>query len=800
MNRKCYKKTLYPPPFKNDLATCERERKLVYFFLSLLVTFWMLWPDIVISQEAEAEVTCPKFYASNGNIYCGADSEHSGDISVIARHADIPGAIDISHKTTFTEQAINVVPGIFVKHSGDTTGNAIIQTSMGTYVVTADNLSALQAQRFSSGSGDIIITATDTDITTNGAGAARGILAQHQGTGGGISIDFSGGSITTKGADARGIAGWLYPTNARAVGDRGNVDIRVSNSRIATEDAIGIQGFISGNAAGDIRITATGTDITTERKSQSDAIADRGILAVHAGTGGGISIDFSGGSITTKGDVARGIEGRITNTNNDGDISLRFTGGTMETSGDGSHGIYATHQGTGDVIITFGSSITTEGADSHGIYSSTTSGSSTVHIDGRVMGGTGMGAGVYISGGGSVTIGPNGFLGSAAEESVAIRSENGDIDINILSDDDRPWELLGGNIVNDGGETALAVNGMALFGSENGVQDVWAPSGLHVVRLNSDLDFSLLDFSQEEAWISHYHPRVGVHEALPGAIRRIHTVPCRFTSNRRVAVDICGGRGEYTPNRSDTGMNYTYDQRTIQAHLKWPLSDQITGWLGGRLVNGEAEVSTTVGQGKLKVRGPGLYGGVHLERDNNYYGEARVSWSRYDAELSAGISGNDDQLSFASNTEGKAYSLELEAGRHFALENGTKLTGRGWYHLAGASVDPFDDSQDTSVSAEDKQGKVGLGLNAVRERELVRDESYLVLRGGIGLEQVLSDDSMVTIGEATISNAARKSRLLLDVGGEYHRDNLEIHGEVFAHGLAADDTIFGLKVGMNWSF
>jgi len=323
---------------------------------------------------------------------------------------------------------------------------------------------------------------------------------------------------------------------------------------------------------------------------------------------------------------------------------------------------------------------------------------------------------------------------------------------------------------------------------------------LHVVRLNSDLDFSLLDFSQEEAWISHYHPRVGVHEALPGAIRRIHTVPCRFTSNRRVAVDICGGRGEYTPNRSDTSMNYTYDQRTIQAHLKWPLSDQITGWLGGRLVNGEAEVSTTVGQGKLKVRGPGLYGGVHLERDNNYYGEARVSWSRYDAELSAGISGNDDQLSFASNTEGKAYSLELEAGRHFALENGTKLTGRGWYHLAGASVDPFDDSQDTSVSAEDKQGKVGLGLNAVRERELVRDESYLVLRGGIGLEQVLSDDSMVTIGEATISNAARKSRLLLDVGGEYHRDNLEIHGEVFAHGLAADDTVFGLKVGMNWSF
>ena len=766
------------------------------------------------------------------------DTESYGIVGYNQGTGDV--SIDMSDGT-ITTNGSNAY-GIYGLHQG--TGNVSIDMSGGRITTTGSGAHGILGRINSTSSdGDITLRFTGGSIETKGT-TSHGIYGLHRGTGN-VSIDMSGGRITTTGSSAHGILGRIEsPTNDNDITLRftggsietmdtesygiyglhqgtGDVSIDMSGGRIITtgSSAFGIYGWINSTSSdGDITLRFTGGSIETKGTTSHGIVGDNqgtgdvsidmsdgtittngsnayGIYGLHRGTGN-VSIDMSGGRITTTGSGAHGILGWINSTSSDGDITLRFTGGSIETSGTESHGILVYNQGTGDVSIDMsGGTITAGGLNAHGIYSRTASGSSTVRIDGRVMGGTGTGAGVYISGGGSVIIGPDGFVGS--ESGTAIGSAD-ELTVNLLSNDGKPWKRLGGRFINNSGDTTLAVNGVDLY--QNGVLDSWASSGFHQVRLNSLYDFSTLDFSRKEAWLSRYGVNAGLYESLPGAIRRIHTFPCRFSSNRRVAIDICGGRGKYTPDRSDTGMKYTYDQRAIQAHLKGPLSDRLTGWVGGRVVNGEAEVTTTVGRGRLKVSGPGLYGGVHLELDNNYYGEARVSWYRYDAEMSARVTGDDDAEPITANADGNAYSLEIEGGRHFTLNNGMQLTGRGWYHLAKASVNSFRDSLNTLVSAEDKQVKVGLGLNLVRKRALVRENRFLVLRGGVGLEHVVSDDSKATTVGATINNTAKDNRLLLDVRGEYHRENLEIHGEVFAYGLVADDTVFGLKVGMNWSF
>ena len=847
--KKCTFSRVKMPENSSLHPACLSILRTILFFL---VSLWVFPPDTVISQEAE--VNCPtslEFDQSSGTITCQAqDLKEPDDVIIEVRNATIPGSQIKILPTPQTYQPVVLnefhygIQGQFALGDGTGEGGDIIirlndvtisdvsvfaigashsrkgdisiSSTMGTYETTTDNSNGISAQHHNT--GDISISSSDTKIITRGDNS-RGIIARHNGDGN-INLSFSETGISTEGERGYGIYG--FHTGS------GDIDIQTNGGNISTEGerGYGIYGLHykrDGSNSGNLRISTNGGSIETIEDTAY------GILGFHSGDGD-IDIQTNGGTIKTSGTNSYGIYGL--HQGDTGDIRITSVKSSIETNGDRTHGIVVYQSGTGSSYAEV-EHINVQGADAHGLrFGRIKSGTTDeieraapldvngyrkqiAHISGRVMGGTGSGAGVYMAGGGRVTIGPQGFLGAQSGVAILAEGNNGNnsprkLHVNLEEFNGRPWERLGGRIVNEGSgieaETILAVNGVNVF--HNSPMDVWAPSGLHVARLNPDNDFEgLPDFSSQDAWLSDFHPRAGVYEALPGAIRRIHTVPCRFSSNRRATVDICGGRGEYTPERSGTGMKYTYDQRSFQAHLKMPLSDEITGWLGGRLVNGEADVTTTLGHGQLKVRGPGLYGGLHIERDNNHYGEARLSWSRYDAEMSARLSSDGDAEQVAAITEGKAYSLELEAGRHFVLKNGMQLTGRGWYSIAGASVDPFlddnpiPDSEDTMVSAEDRQSKVGLGLNLVRTRELVRDDSYLVLRGGLGLERVIKDDNMASAGGVTLGSAARENRVLVDVGGDWHRgDNVIVSGEVFAHGLVADDTVFGLKVGMNWSF
>ncbi|MCY4186478.1 MAG: hypothetical protein OXC82_06535 [Rhodobacteraceae bacterium] len=40
-----------------------------------------------------------------------------------------------------------------------------------------------------------------------------------------------------------------------------------------------------------------------------------------------------------------------------------------------------------------------------------------------------------------------------------------------------------------------------------------------------------------------------------------------FSSTWQSSVGACGGRGKFTPKKSDSGMGYSYDSNAIQAHI-----------------------------------------------------------------------------------------------------------------------------------------------------------------------------------------------------------------------------------------
>ncbi len=763
-------------------------------FILFLFTWTVLLSVIVSAQTPD----CPNPLPSG--MICEAIQSNSGEsdenINIEESEITIETTEDFAHGIWGIHQDrghINIVfsgegittkgkqtHGIHGYHSG--TGDINIKFSGGSITTEGDYAHGILGSKRLAGTGMIDIDFSGGSITTKGENA-HGIHVGFTGNGE-VYIDFTSGSISTMGDSAVGIAGYRS--------EIGNININFLGGRITTMGDNGRGIFSRHRGTGEINIIFSGGSISTNGNNANGITGEQD---PRPGTGN-INIDFTAGSITTKGENAYGILGWYRDTDSS-DVDIDFVGGSIITSGQNAHGIYGINQGTGDVYIMTGegSSIITTGNESYGIYARGPT--NIIRIFGRVMGGK---AGLNILGKGEVTIGPNGFVGSG--EGVAIRAD-GILHVNLLSTNGKPWEHFGGRFDVSKPDTTLSVNRVVLLEREE-FQDVWAPSGFHEVKLNPEFshDTNSFDFSQEEAWLSRYGINAGLFEALPGAIRRIHMFSCGFTTNRQSSTSVCDGRGQYIPKGSDTGMSYSYNQNTFQTHIARPLSDQMTGWIGGRLVNGETKVTSVRGQGQLKIKGSGLYGGVHLERDNNIYLQTQFSWSRYDAGLSPTPAEGEETTANTTSANGEAYSLGIEAGKVFELDNGIQLMGLGWYHQAGASVDALGYTQlDNLVSGKDRQSKIGLGLRVIRTMELVRDESYLELRGVIGLEHVLGQDSHATWSGTKISNVAKENRLLVDLGSDYNMGNhLVVGGDIFAHGLLSDDTIYGLKVGIIWSF
>ncbi|MCY3803480.1 MAG: autotransporter domain-containing protein [Gammaproteobacteria bacterium] len=385
----------------------------------------------------------------------------SGDIEVKLRERAI---IDVSGRRS---------RGIRITHDGE-----------GNVEVTLESASAIRAQGDTEGDGIAVEHYVKGNVTIDllagtAINASRiGVYQQQQGQTTDAeefdsSLSLQGSTITSAG---RGI--W----NTRAVG-RGDARTTVKDSSTIVTTGRGSYGIYTGReglatVSGDVIIDVRDSTIRTESTATNDQgqTASYGIQGYNSGTGN-VDIDVQDGSITTAGAY--------------------------------SHGIYGLHEGTGDIDIALRGPITVSGAGARGVQMGRLSGDApgrvagldangyrrqTVTVNGAI---TSAAEGVFLAGGGRVILGPSGSITSGSDiailatgtvpavaddpqtigidESMAAIAPKLRVDLNpggAQMAGTGNWlaaALGGGWILNDGGGTAIYVNGEKLHDADTGV-------------------------------------------------------------------------------------------------------------------------------------------------------------------------------------------------------------------------------------------------------------------------------------------------------------------------------------------
>ncbi|MCY3803025.1 MAG: autotransporter outer membrane beta-barrel domain-containing protein [Gammaproteobacteria bacterium] len=475
----------------------------------------------------------------------GVKASHEGtadvDIGVSASSADTPSTIDTTgdrapgvhgvhigtgnNSVTVTDTAITTQGlesrGVYAQHAGS--GDVEIDVQDTTIETTGDRSDGIDGSHRGAGAGDIEIDVQDTTIDTAGQGA-YGIYSTSEGNTEPHSalIKTRRTTITTMGDDTHGI--WV-----RNETDGGNITIDGEDDSITTNglNAHGIYGYHVGE--GKISILLRDLAITTQSTALHPNWGDtfsNGIWARHEGTGD-VEVELQGGTVDTKGAYSYGVYGRLGSTTNGGTLSIETgSGNAITTTGDSGHGIVAYHYGTSEdtslITIDVGGSIDASGSGAQGVRVGALNADGapervaaigtdgyrrqTVTVDGSV---SSAAEGVFLAGGGKVVIGSQGSIDSDSGVAIlatgtvaAVPEDSTDpnnvipaipaippklrVDLSLAGR--RVAQVLGDNwIINDGGETTLAVNNVVLHDGATGVvADAVARNGAWNVRMREE--------------------------------------------------------------------------------------------------------------------------------------------------------------------------------------------------------------------------------------------------------------------------------------------------------------------------
>ena len=488
------------------------------------------------------------------------------------------------------------------------------------------------------------------------------------------------------------------------------------------------------------------------------------------------------------------------------------------------HAISAPGTDIGAIFIDVGGSVTAGGAEAHGIAAGelddngAVTGASppgangyrrqTMRVNGRVQGGSGDGAGIFLAGGGRVFIGPRGLVGALS--GVAIRAAGATVVdgetlprkllVHLTPDGRSPAALLDGIIVNDGGVTVYAVNGTPLYDTDMGGRTgLWAPNGARDVTLVDG--FTGLDFSSADSFMDRYAPRAAVYEALPGVLLRLDEADGMGAERLRqpgspLWLRVSGAAGRYKPRSATVGARYRYIRHAAEAGMDFRFGEELTGWAGARLVEGKARVSSSAGRGRIAATGYGLAGGLSWRGEDGVYTAGRLSLTRYSADLSSSPRGG-----LKEGATGLAHAVDLEGGRRFKLGGGTSLTARTWLNSAGVWMDRFTDSVRSRVSV-DKADRVkaGVGAAAGTTLRLNGGADSLALSGALGVERTVSETGAVRVFDEKLKAGDPAPRLLLDAGATWRCGNLALHAAAQARGLLSSDAEYGGRLELRMAF
>ena len=577
-----------------------------------------------------------------------------------------------------------------------------------------------------------------------------------------------------------------------------HVDVRRADIVVMGADSGGMS-FIH-DRRGDIAIAARNVDIRVE----GDRSVGVGGGQRHEGTGD-IAIDVRDSTVVATGESVAGI--RAFNFTGEGSIGIRVEGGSITAQGQGQfrrpcrpHRPVVrrpTRAGRGPALrdVTVDASDNTRG----------TTAAQNVVVNGRVRGGTGVGAGVRLYGGGRVEIGPRGSVGAAS--GVAVRAEGPEgtepaLHVEAQLDGRRASDAIAGEIRNDGGRTTVAVNGVVLHDGMAGATGLRVPNGARDISLAASQTVEGRTFMPTD-FVTAYAPRAAVYEALPGFMLRLDSrkeVGKRLrTSGSPVWARVSGGQGSYAPDRSQVGAAYEFGRFEAEAGVDFAFSGEgtVTGWAALRHVRGSADVSAATGGGKIDAEGFGASFGVSWESAAGNHANGRISVTRYETDLRA-----DGRGPLKEGADATVRSVGVEAGRRFPLADGLTLIPQAWLTRSDVSMDGFRDAVGSRVSlGKTDRSVVGVGVVTETAHSWDGGEGELVLRGRLGVERVLggAETAADVSGERLGSQAAR-TRGVLGLGAAYRWNRWSLGGEVSASGPGSDDNGYAasLRLGMQF--
>ena len=439
----------------------------------------------------------------------------------------------------------------------------------------------------------------------------------------------------------------------------------------------------------------------------------------------------------------------------------------------------------------------------------------TVMVDEPVFGAADEVAGVYLPAGGRVLIGPAGTVGGESGIAILAGGDAPMLHVDLRLNGRRVMEVIGDDwIINDGGETTIVVNDVTLHDGPTGVvADAVAPNGAWNVRMKAegvtvdrtdpdnwvitepaagvvaDRDFSTDDFIETSTqpeptkpplFTEEYAPRAALYELLPDFLLRL-TGPgpnrrCLSAPDSSIWTRVAGGQGAYESDRSTTGATYDLERFEAEGGLSASLGKRAKGWVSVRHVTGSAGVASPTGGGAIDVRGLGSSVGGSWQGANDVYAVGCFSYLAYDVDFAS-----KQQGVLKAGVDGHSYTLDLEAGRRFAMGEQWHLTPRVWVVGSRVSVDDFTDAVDSRVSLSGADRILG-GLGVLAET--VRpwgDDGEFALRGSVDYERMFRGATTTTqVSGEQLSAVATDNSLLVGLNGVYRQGRFSIGAEVAA--------------------
>ena len=333
------------------------------------------------------------------------------------------------------------------------------------------------------GTGDVSVIMTDSTVTSD---AASGVIVSRANGVGKVVVDIRGGTITAKGRRNRGVLAWHL--------GQGDVELDVRDTTIISES----------------------TELNERGRTDSHGIWGTHYNSDPTANTGNVRIGLHGNaSIRTAGAFSYGIYGDNFGEEGQNIIIETHGGSSIINTGSNGHGIVAHHAGSSDtrtVDITVGGTIDVQGTGAQAVQIGEVSGGvpaymaaigsddyrqQAVTVNGPI---TSAGEGVFLANGGRVIIGPQGSIDSGLGIAILatgtvpeVPEDNTDPDnvipavpaippklyVNLQLEGRRIADVIGDDwIINDGGETTIAVNDVVLHDGATGVTGNMAHNGI----------------------------------------------------------------------------------------------------------------------------------------------------------------------------------------------------------------------------------------------------------------------------------------------------------------------------------